>query len=220
LLAACQEQLKDDGGFTATMEKLVIHYPKKDYWAQLIHRVQIKPGFASDRLGLDVQRLALAVGTLSTSTQYMEMAQRALQNGLAGEAKAIMDKGYDAGILGTGPEAARAQRLKDLVARTIADDQQSFAAGTAEATAQDGSALLAIGAKYVSYGQFDKGLPVMEQAIERGGLKRADDARLHLGLGYLAAGQTTRAVAMLRTVGGNDGAADLGRLWILQTGGN
>jgi hypothetical protein len=220
LLAACQESLKDEGGFTATMEELVIHYPKKEYWVQLIHRVQIKPGFASDRLALDVQRLALAVGTLSTSTQYMEMAQRALQGGLVGEAKAILDKGYTAGILGTGPDAARAQRLKDLVTRTLADDRQSFATGTPEAAARDGNALLAIGARYVSYGQFDKGIPAMEQAIERGGLKQPDDARLHLGLGYLAAGQTIKAVAMLRAVGGNDGAADLGRLWILQSGGN
>jgi hypothetical protein len=220
LLAACQVQLKDDAGFTATMEKLVIHYPKKDYWVQLMHRVQVKPGFASDRLAFDLQRLALAVGALSTSAQYMEMAQRALQNHLAGEAKSIMEKGYAAGILGTGSDAARAQRLNDLVARTVAEDQQSFAAETTGATGPDSNALLAIGAKYVSYGQFDKGLPAMEQAIARGGLKRPDDAKLHLGLAYLAAGQTVKAVAMLRTVDGHDGAADLGRLWMLQAGVN
>src|ERR1700726_526123 len=220
LLAACQERLKDAGGFTATMGKLVVHYPKKDFWAQLIHRVQIKPGFASGRLALDVQRLALAVGTLSTSTQYMEMVQRALEGGLVGEAKTILDAGYAAGILGTGPDAARAQRLKDLVVKTLADDQPSLATEAPEATARDGDALLAIGAKYVSYGQFDKGIPAMEQAVERGGLKRPDDARLHLGLAYLAAGQKSKAVAMFRTVGGNDGAADLGHLWVLQSGRN
>jgi hypothetical protein len=220
LLAACQERLKDDGGFTATMEKLVIHYPKKDYWAQLIHRVQIKPGFASGRLALDVQRLALAVGALSSPTQYMEMVQRALEGGLVGEAKAILDAGYAAGILGTGPDAPRAQRLKDLVTRTLADDRQSLSTEASEATIRDGDALLAIGAKYVSYGEFDKGIPAMEQAVERGGLKRPDDAKLHLGLAYLAAGQKIKAVAMFRTVGGNDGAADLGHLWVLRTGGN
>jgi tetratricopeptide (TPR) repeat protein len=220
LLATCQERLKDDGGFTATMEKLVIHYPKKEYWAQLIHRMQIKPGFASGRLALDVQRLALAVGTLSTSTQYMEMVQRALQGGLVGEAKTILDAGYAAGILGTGPDAARAQRLKDLVTRTLVDDQQSLSAETPEAAARDAEALFTIGAKYVGYGQFDKGISAMEQAVGRGGLKRPDDARLHLGLAYLAAGQKTKAAAMFRAVGGNDGVADLGHLWVLQTGGN
>ena len=218
LLAACQTQAKDNTGFAATMEKLVTYYPKKDYWAQLIHGLQVKPGF-SDRLTLDLDRLQLAVGTLSTSAQYMDMAQIALQSGLTGEAKAIVDKGYSTGVLGTGAEAARQQRLKDLVTRTMAEDQQNLGKGDAEAAAaKDGQALLDVGAKYVSYGTFDKGIPAMEQAVRKDALKRPEDAKLHLGLAYMAAGQKAKAVQMLKTVGGTDGTADLARLWILQIG--
>ncbi|GGF08099.1 hypothetical protein GCM10011611_11900 [Aliidongia dinghuensis] len=218
LLAACQTQTKDNAGFAATMEKLVVYYPKKDYWAQLIHGLQVKPGF-SDRLTLDLDRLQLAVGTLAASAQYMDMAQIALQAGLTGEAKTIVDKGYTAGVLGTGTEAPRQQRLKDLVTRTIADDQQNMGKGDAEAAAaKDGNALFDIGAKYVSYGQFDKGIPAMEQGIRKDALKHPEDAKLHLGLAYLAAGQKAKAVQMLKTVGGTDGTADLARLWILQIG--
>jgi hypothetical protein len=219
LFAACQNRLKDDRGFITTMEKLAALYHKPDYFAQLIHAVQVKPGFASDRLALDVARLALAIGMFSTSAQYMDMAQRALAAGLAGEAGAIIDKGLAAGILGVGAEAARAQRLKDLVAKTIADDRQSLA-GNAEAAIRDGNALLAIGAKYVSYGAFDKGIPAMDKAVANGGLKRLDDARLHLGLAYLAAGQRAKTVSTLKAVGGSDGTADLARLWILNVGGD
>jgi hypothetical protein len=218
LLAACQTQSKDNAGFASTMEKLVVYYPKKDYWAQLIHGLQVKPGF-SDRLTLDLDRLQLAVGTLSTSAQYMDMAQIALQAGLTGEAKVIVDKGYASGVLGTGAEAPRQQRLKDLVTRTIAEDQQSMGKGDAEAAAaKDGQALFDIGAKYVSYGQFDKGIPAMEQGVKKDALKHPEDAKLHLGLAYLAAGQKAKAVQMLKTVGGTDGTADLARLWILEIG--
>ena len=48
LLAYSQQKLNDTVGYVNTMEKLVAHYPKKDYWADLISRVQRKPGF-SDR---------------------------------------------------------------------------------------------------------------------------------------------------------------------------
>ncbi|HEV2675714.1 MAG TPA: hypothetical protein VGV37_14310 [Aliidongia sp.] len=218
LLQACQTQTKDNVGFSNTMEKLVTLYPKKDYWAQLIHGLQVKPGF-SDRLTLDLDRLQLAVGTLATSAQYMDMAQISLQAGLTGEAKAVVDKGYAAGVLGTGAEAARQQRLKDLVTRTIAEDQQTAGKADADAAAaKDGQAQLDLGAKYVSYGQFDKGIPAMEAGIRKDALKHPEDAKLHLGLAYLAAGQKAKAVQMLKTVGGTDGTADLARLWILQIG--
>jgi len=221
LLQACQTQTKDNAGFVNTIEKLVTYYPKKDYWALLIHGLQVKPGFASDRLALDLDRLQLAVGTLTTSAQYMDMAQISLQAGLTGEAKVIVDKGYASGVLGTGTEAARQQRLKDLVTRTINDDQQTMGKGDADAdaaAAKDGQALLDIGAKYVSYGKYDKGIPDMEAAVRKDQLKHPEDAKLHLGLAYLAAGQKAKAVQMLKTVGGTDGTADLARLWILEIG--
>jgi len=219
LLQACQTQTKDTAGFANTIEKLVTYYPNKDYWALLIHGLQVKPGFASDRLALDLDRLQLAVGTLSTSAQYMDMAQISLQSGLTGEAKAIVDKGYSTGVLGTGTEAPRQQRLKDLVSRTMTEDQQTLGKGDADAlAAKDGQALLDIGAKYVSYGTFDKGIPDMEQAIRKDALKHPEDAKLHLGLAYLAAGQKAKAVQMLKTVGGTDGTAELARLWILEIG--
>jgi hypothetical protein len=44
-------------------------------------------------------------------------------------------------------------------------------------------------------------------------LSRPDEAKLHLGIAYLAAGQKGKAIAAFRDVGGTDGTADLARLW-------
>jgi hypothetical protein len=55
----------------------------------------------------------------------------------------------------------------------------------------------------------------MQQAIAKGGLKRAEDAKLHLGLAQILAGENAKAQATFKTVGGNDGTADLARLWSL-----
>ena len=53
----------------------------------------------------------------------------------------------------------------------------------------------------------------MQQGIARGGLKRKDDAQLHLGFALHRAGQKQRAVQVLRGVTGSDGTSDLARLW-------
>ena len=90
------------------MEKLVTYYPKKEYWVDLLSRMQRKPNF-SDRLSLDAYRLSLATGSMATPADYMEMAQLALQADLPSEGKQVVDKGFASGALGTGAEAERAQ---------------------------------------------------------------------------------------------------------------
>ena len=55
----------------------------------------------------------------------------------------------------------------------------------------------------------------MEAGIKKGGLRRPEDAKLHLGLAYIQAGQKAKGIQMLKTVQGTDGVADLARLWII-----
>ncbi len=118
-LADASKRMDNKPVYATTLEKLVTHYPKKDYWSAHLASMQRKPGF-SDRLGLDVMRLKLRHGLIESSDDYMEMAQLSLQAGLPAEAKAIMAKGYAAGALGTGAQADRHKRLADLVAKTEA----------------------------------------------------------------------------------------------------
>jgi hypothetical protein len=55
------------------------------------------------RLSVDVLRLKLANGLLKKPSEYMEMAQLVLQAKAPAEALKVIDKGYKAGALGTGP---------------------------------------------------------------------------------------------------------------------
>jgi hypothetical protein len=55
---------------------------------------------------------------------------------------------------------------------------------------------------------------MMQQGIAKGSLKRPEDAKLHLGIAQVMAGDA-KAQATLRSVGGTDGTADLARLWSL-----
>ena len=213
-LADAQQRTGNNNGYLATLEKLLAYYPKKDYWSAYLGRLPRKPGFA-DRFALDVLELRLASGTLSRTEDFMEMAQLALQAGLPAEGRRIVEQGFKAGALGTGPEAARHQRLKDLAIRKEAEAKASIAAQAAEAAAQkSGEDLVKVGYAYVSLGEVDNGIKLIEQGIAKGGLKHPQDAKLLLGKALLKTGKNRqKAVQTLRSVSSTDGAADVARLW-------
>ncbi len=215
LLLNAALQQKDNNTYVYAVEKLVTYYPKKEYWVDLLSRMQRKPNF-SDRLALDAYRLSLATGSMSAASDYMEMAQLALQAELPAEARQVVDKGFAANVLGTGAEAERHKRLRDLVNKKIDEEKKARTDNEKQAAAdKDGSALANAGFNLVFDGQAPKGLAMMQQGITKGGMKRPEDAKLHLAIAQLTAGDAAKAQATLKTVGGADGTADLARLWAL-----
>ncbi len=217
LLANSYLRQKNTAGYIATIEKLLNYYPKKSLWADVISRLQRKPGF-SDRLALDVYRMQLATGNLTAANDYMEMSQLALQAGFPGEAKKVVDEGYTNGALGKGAEVDRQKRLRDLVEKRVAENQKVLASGaeeTAANAAKDGNALVSLGYNLYSSGQAAKGIGMMEAGIKKGELKRPDDAALRLGTSLIQSGQKAKGAQVLKTVKGTDGAQDLANLWVL-----
>jgi len=215
LLVNATLKMNDTNGYVWALERLVTYYPKKDYWVDLLSRLQRKPNF-SDRLALDTYRLSLATGSMSAANDYMEMAQLAVQAGFPAEAKQVLDKGFDAKVLGQGAEAERQKRLRDLVAKRLEEDKQNQKIALAEAQeAKDGTALVNVGMNLVFNGDKQKGLQLMQQGIQKDSLKRENDAKLHLAIAQLIAGEGSKAQATLKQVSGNDGTADLARLWAL-----
>jgi len=213
-LADAARRLNNNAAYSHALERLVLYYAKKDYWNAHLASIQRKPGFA-DRLSLDVMRLKLANGLITKTDDFMEMAQLALQAGYPVEAKAIVDKGYAAGALGTGDQAERHKRLKDLVDKQQSESAAGIAQAAAEAAAhREGNDLVRVGTIYASMGQTDKAIELIEMGIAKGNLKRPDDAKLRLALTY-AQGAKTRAkgLQMLRSVNGNDGTADVAKLY-------
>ena len=143
------------------------------------------------------------------------MAQLSLQAALPAEALRIIDQGYKSGALGTGAEATRHQRLKELAVKKQEEQKANIAnqAGDAAATGDD---LVKVGYAYVSMGEADKGIALIEKGIAKGGLKHPEDAKLRLGLAQLQSAKTKAAGAQtLRSVKGSDGSAEIARLWLI-----
>lgn len=219
LLANVGLKTNDNTTYIEAIEKLVRYYPTPAYWQDLIIRTQKQPGFGRDRLALDTFRLMRATGVMTQAGDYMEAAQLALQATLPGEAKAIADEGFAKGILGTGPEAERHKRLRDLATKQAGEDRASLEAAAKEVgAAPTGGPSIRVGEAYASYGDYAKAIPLIEAGLKKGGLKNPEDSKLRLGTILYAAGRKADAQKMLGSVKGNDGAAGLAKLWMLKIG--
>ncbi len=213
-LADAQQRTNNNHGQIATLEKLALSYPKKEYWNAYLGRLPRKPGFA-DRFALDVLRLRLATGTLTRTEDYMELAQLSLQAGLPVEARSIIDQGTKAGVMGTGAEAGRHQRLRELAVKQEGEAKTSLPNQATEAAGfKEGDALVKVGVAYVSTGEVDKGIELIKKGIAIGNLKRPEDAKLRLGLAQLRSAKDKAAgVQTLRSIKGTDGVAEIARTW-------
>src|SRR6266705_3840334 len=216
LLANSCSQIKDAACYGKAMEMLVAHYPKRDYWLSVIYSIATRPGF-SERLALDVARIKIETGTMRSAEEYLDAAQLSLQDGFPMEAVRIIDKGYASGVLGTGPEAARHKRLKDMAAKSLAEDKKALARDESPVAVKDGRALFNEGFNYVLLGKPEQGLALMEKGIrDVKAFRRLEHAKLQLGYAFHLAGQNQKAIQILKTVQGADGAAALARLWTIR----
>jgi len=214
MLANIQLKQNDKAGYVQTLEKLAASYPKASYWADLLNRVVGKPGFSSS-LNLDVMRLKLALKQIAKPAEFMEMGQLALQAGNPAEALKIVDEGYKKGALGTGADAGRHQRLKDLATKTLADQQKN--AATQEANfrkEKDADGLANLGYAMVSDGKAD-GLKLMEEAIKLGTGRKPEEMKLHYGVAQYVAGKKSAAISTLKSVKGTAGEPELARYWTM-----
>ncbi|MDT7833902.1 hypothetical protein [Aquabacterium sp. OR-4] len=215
-LALAHGALKDDAGYLATLGKLASTTGKTDFWNELIVRTHQRPGFADERLRLDVYRLKMAVGLPLPAGELGDMAFRANQVGLPAEAQKLLDEGFNSGVLGKDANAAADRKLREAATKAAAADRGSLNdAETAARNAKDGNVPFALGMALSGAGQHDKALAVMAQGQAKGGLRQPDDALLHLGVVQWRAGKVAEALNSFAQVKGSDGTAELARLWTL-----
>jgi tetratricopeptide (TPR) repeat protein len=217
LQMSAEHELGNDAGTTAALEQLIAVNPKEEYWKNLIQYAEkaTRNGGNSTKTALDMYFIKMQVGTLATAQEYSDMAQLALQDGLPGAAKKIVDKGFASGVLGAGATKDREVRLQTMATTQAAADEKSLATGEAEARkAKTGDALVKAGEAYWSYGQYDKAADIINEAITKG-VTSTDDAKLRLGIVLISAGKKQQAMDAFKGIAAASTPGQLSRLWIL-----
>jgi len=197
LLANSCSQIKDAACYGKAMEMLAQYYPKRDYWLSVIYSIATRPGFPSGSPSTwPASKIETARCAVRTST---DAAQLALQDGFPMDAVRIIDKGYASGILGTGSDAARHKRLKDMRRENLAEDKKALAREESQSVAgKDGrvlsmkASITSCSASRIKAGVDGEGDP------RRKGLQRLEHAKLQLGYAYHLAGPESEAIQSSR----------------------
>ncbi len=216
LLADSRGRVHDEAGQTQALELLVEHYPDQARWQSVLARLWSKPMLAPS-LQLDVFRLQRVAAGLLEASDYTDMAEMALQSGSAIEANTIIEQGYAAGLIGSGPKAAEAGRLRAKIAKAAAEDRDTLEKDVARAkNLADGLAMFNYGFNLFQIGQTERGIGQMEQALARGIARHGESAKLRLVAAYAKVKEIDKAKRLLATLGEPNalvGLQDLVRYW-------
>lgn len=214
LFASCFIQLKDDAGYLLALEQLLTWYPRKEYWVDLLTRLERLSGFSRE-LVVDVFRLQFAAQAFTDANDYLEYAQLALKAGFHGESRTALTAGFSAQLLGQGPDAQRHQGYLKQVGERADDELKELNAPRLEGP-RDSEDLFTLGWRQFTLGQVPTGIARMQEALDKGDLANLNFARLRLGTALFQSGDKLRARVLFKRVEDArvaDGTSDLGRLW-------
>jgi len=212
----CAIKVKDDAAASRAIEKLILHYPKPDYWSNAMATV-LANKTNDDRLLLMTYRLMYQVGILKRGDAYTEMAQIALDQGNPGEAQTILEAAIAKNLYTDPHDKERSARLLEKVKRNAAQDRATLAKSEHDAAAaSSGDGLVQVGAAYLGYNMPDKALAAISQGIAKGNLKYADESYMLLGIAYQRNKNTTEAVKAFNRATSDPKYARIAKLWALE----
>lgn len=183
------------------LNTLIIYYPKKQYWVQASHLYGEKK---DEPRQLALMEAAYEQGFLDRSSELVTMAYlylnaeapyfagSVIQKGFADELVEDKSKNYE--LAGSAWAQARE------VAKSIPMMEK------AAAKSEEGELYVRLGNVYLDGDQFQKSADSIIKGLNKGGVKRPDQARLALGMAYFNLGDYDEARKAFRAAG-KDGAS-------------
>jgi hypothetical protein len=210
LLARCAYENGDEVTQRQSLETLVARSGKPEQWKQLLRLAERSRGL-SDRNSLDVNRMRMMTGNITTKDEYLMLAQLALQLGNAAEAQSVTEKGMAAKVL----TDERATRLLNLAKTQAAANAANLAKNTAAAQAQpQGDALVKVGEDLVSQGKGKEGLALIQAGVKKP-MKDAVNGQMRLGHALLVSGDKAGAQKVFNAIKAPEKDAMIAHLWSL-----
>jgi hypothetical protein len=215
LMSTCTA-LKDRACEQHAFERLVLYYPKGDYWQNLINSLYSSEDYKPDLARLQLFRLALDVNVLKNPADYTEMAQLDLDQGAAGEAVRVLQKAIDGNVFTEQRDKDKNARLLAAAQKRAAADQAALPQVASQAAASpNGQEDMGLGLSLLSYQQYPQAVEALNRSLKKGGLQSPANAQLLLGIAQLKAGNKDEAIKTLRAVKGDPKFERLASLWVL-----
>ena len=192
-----------------TLEILLQYYPKKQYWVQMSHMYgEVK----NEKWQLSAMETAYVQDMLDKGTEQITMAYLYLNGDVPYKAAKVMDRGIkDKSIEGKSKNweiLGNAYRQAQEVDKAIPAMEQAAAKSDA------GELYARLGNVYLDGDQNKKAITAINKGLQRGGVKRPDQARLVLGMAYFNDKQYTRAREAFKAAGRDKRSEKYASQWI------
>jgi tetratricopeptide (TPR) repeat protein len=224
LIQAACHKVGDNACETRVFEKLVVYYPKTDYWSNLM--IALRHGQNDDVQQLNVFRLSNQVNVMKSPDEFKEYAQVAIDESLACEAQSVLEQGFTKKVFVEKRDIdVNTRLLTTAKAKCVAEKSAVAPAENAANQQATGDALVKAGAQQLVGGNPAKAAEDIQQGITKGSLakgdrfeaQRNDEAYILLGMAHLKNNNKPEAAKAFRSVKRDQTMARIAKLWLLNT---
>jgi hypothetical protein len=213
IILSAYDRMDDAAGVSATLEQYVELFPSQKRWKELLGTVYANPD-NEDRTILEIHRLRAELDVMERADDYVEMSDIAASVGIPGEAAKAMEKALSEEMEAKDRDRRQA-RLAELK-KTAEADRKSLPGLEKEAAAsKTGEGDYAAGVGYLSFDEYQKAADAVKRGIQKGSLKRPDEAQLTLGRALLKLNRKDEAKQAFAAVPQNSKLARIARLWAI-----
>lgn len=214
IMLSAYDRMDDAAGVGATLQELTAAFPTQTRWKQLLDTVYASAD-NDDRSTLEIHRLRSELGVIDSADDYVEMADIAAAVGIPGEAVKALEKALAMPGMHAKDKERRQARLAEL-RKTADNDRKSLPGLEKEAVAAKiGEPDYALGVGYLSFDQYDQAAEALKRGVQKGSLKRPDEAQITLGRALLKVNQKEAAKQAFDAVPDGSKLARIARLWAI-----
>jgi len=209
----CYNQAHQGEKVQAVAEEALKRFPKKIYYTQVLRALWERK--IDDMALAEVLRLGFEHDWLDEESDYVKLADLALDVGTTAEAQRVLEKGIQKKAV---KNADKVERLLTQAKQRAADDAKTIGQADAEARAgKNGETDARLGYRYYSMGQFDKAVEALTRGLSPERLarvKRPDDANMLLGIVYRKLKKGADAEKAFNAAKADPRMAPAAKLWL------
>ncbi len=217
LIRSACEKVQDNACVTKVFEKLVVFYPKPEYWQNLLR--SLKQGDTNDKQKINVMRLAVASGRSEEPRRLHRVCADRARREAAGRSTVSTRAGVrEEAVQGPArdrPEQAPAREGQEPRSQTEkAKLPQQDAAARATPEGDDD---VKVGAAYLSYGDSAKAIEALKRGITKGKPPRLMKPASCSASPTCATDNKPEATKAFNTVKQDPTMMRIAKLWLLNT---
>jgi tetratricopeptide (TPR) repeat protein len=188
---------------------LLTYYPKKQYWVQASYLYSEMNNETRQLAAMDT---AYVQDMLEKDGEYRNLASLYLNAEVPYKAAQVLAEGFEDEIV--EDNSKNWELLGGAWRQAQEVDLAITAMEKAASKSDDGDLYARLGSIYLDGEQFDKAIEAINKGLQRGGVRRPDNARLVLGMAYFNQGQYEQARDAFRAAGRDERSEKYARQWI------